>query len=345
MKNSTNNQPPFGSNPEDQLKQMIFGKIKTQLLYVAAELGIADLLSEGPKSVQELSNSTGTHAPSLFRVMRALASQGIFAETEPGLFSITELAEGLKKNVSGSLRDLAVFFGSDWHNKAWSNLLHSVKTGESAFENVFEMNLYEYMEKHADKFAAFNEAMTAISHREADCISKAYDFSNFNTLVDIGGGQGRLLITILKAFPSLKGILFDLPSVFEGGTSLITKEGLEDRCQVVGGSFFESIPRGGDAYIFKNVIHNWDDERAMQILLNCRKAIPSEGRILVAEMIIPSDNSPFFGKIMDIEMLVIPGGVERTENEFRELFARANFNLKQIIPTGLPHSILEGIPV
>jgi len=329
--------------PERRLFRMISAKIDTHLLSVVAELGIADLLKDGPRPIEELAKITDTHAPSLYRVLRALASQEVFIETEPRCFGLTPMAEKLRSDVPGSLRPNALLFCREWHNKAWSNLMHSVKTGECAFDHVYGMKIFDFLEQNQEESSIFNAAMTSGSSNSARQICDAYDFSGLHTLVDVGGGHGMLLSTILKANPGLKGILFDLPSVVEGAHELLDNDGLKDRCQIIGGDFFESVPAGADAYLFKSIIHDWDNERATIVLKNCKKAMTPKSRVLVVDAVIPVDNSPFPNKLTDIEMMVLPGGLERTEEEFGELFLNAGLKMNRIIPTGMTLSIIEGV--
>jgi len=315
------------------------------MIAVAAQFGLADLLNEGPKSVESLADATGTNAPALYRLMRALASEGIFKETDPGYFALTPVAERLRASDPHSLQDYAILFGSDFHYGSLPKLLQSVQTGDSAFEMTFGMNLFEYLHQHPTDATVFNKAMTSVSSQEAVAVSKAYDFSKVRTLVDVGGGHGILLSTILGANPSLKGILFDRPAVVENASVLLQHEGVAARCEIAEGDFFAGIPAGGDAYILKYIIHDWDDTRAQKILENCRKAMGPEGRLLVVDTVIPAKNTPFIGKLKDIVMLAITsGGMERTDVEFQNLFASAGFKLNRIIPTRTIVSIIEGIP-
>lgn len=332
--------------PQAQLMQMITGKAVTQSIFVAAKLGIADLLSEGVQSVDELAAATETDPSSLYRVLRALASLGIFAETDSGYFTLTPLAEPLRENAPESLRDLAIMFGCDWHNRAWSNLLHSVQSGQPAFDLTFGMDLFTYLHENPSQFAVFNNAMTALSRPEAGAICQAYDFSEFDTIVDVGGGHGFLLAEILKANPSLRGILLETPKVVDGTRATMAEAELIDRCQVVAGDFFEEVPEGAEAYILKLILHDWNDEDAHKILQTCREAMAPDGKILVANAVVPPGNEPYIGKLVDMEMMVMtPGGLERTESEFRQLFAEGGFELTRVIPTPSYLFILEGQPL
>ena len=331
--------------PAAQVLRMITGKATTQMLAVAARLGIADLLSEGTRSVEALAAATDTHAPSLYRVLRALAGMGVFAETEPRHFTLTPLAEPLRADAPDSVRGFAVLFGSDWHNRAWSDLLHSVRTGETAFDHAFGEGMFEHLQAHPERFATFNEAMTALSRQDAAAIRQAYDFSGFDVIVDVGGGHGFLLADILREHPGTEGILLDVPEVAAGARATMNEAGVQDRCRVVEGDFFEHVPGGGDAYVLKLILHDWDDERATRILMNCREAMPSDATLLVANSVIPPGNEPYIGKMVDIVMLVMtPGGKERTEDEFRQLFAGAGFELTRTIPTPSYLYLLEGRP-
>lgn len=331
--------------PAAQVLEMVMGKAVTQLLHVAARLGIADLLSDGPQSVDDLADATDTQASSLYRTLRALAGLGVFAETEPRHFSLTSLAEPLRTDASDSVRDFAIMFGSGWHNRAWSNLLHSVRAGEPAFDRAFGEGLFEHLQAFPERLAVFNDAMTSLSRQDAGAVMQAYDFSGFDTVVDVGGGHGFLLAKILSAYPSIRGVLLDVPEVAAGARATVEAAGVQDRCQIVEGDFFESVPEGADAYILKLIIHDWDDERAITILQNCREVMSSDAALLVVNAVVPPGNEPYIGKLVDIEMLVMtPGGKERTEEEFRQLLNEAGFELTRTIPTPSYLYILEGQP-
>jgi hypothetical protein len=310
---------------------------------VAAKLGIADLLKDSPKSCSELATATGTNARSLYRVLRALASLGVFAETEPNHFTLTPLAACLKSDVPNSVRAFVIMLGEE-HYRAWGEFMHSVQTGGSSFEHVYGMNVFEYYAQNPEPAKIFDESMTNFSVIESAAIASSYDFSSIQTLVDVAGGEGLLIASILKSNPTLKGILFDQPYVIERGKPFLAAEGVSERCQLIAGNFFESVPEGGDAYILKHIIHDWDDERAIAILKQCHKVMPENGKVLLAEQVIPPGNEPFMGKLLDLNMLVMaPGGCERTEAEYRALFEKAGFKLTRIVPTQEEVSIIEGI--
>lgn len=325
--------------------QMLTGKWVAASLSVVAELGIADLLVPGEKSVDGLAAAVSAHAPSLYRVMRALASVGVFAETEPGRFTLTPLADCLRSDVPNSMRAFARFVGIPAASRSWEQLMHCVKTGETGLSKVSGVQSpFEYFKTHPEEQAIFDAAMTDNSRQSAPAVAQAYDFGKFRQLVDVAGGRGLLLGTILQQYPQLRGVLLDLPSVIAGARGTLASFGLDGRCQTVGGDFFQAVPEGADAYILKHIIHDWDDERSLTILRNVRKAMDRSGRLLVVETVIAPGNEPSFGKLLDLEMMVIPGGRERTEDEYRDLFKAAGFQLQQIHPTAAPPSVIEGVP-
>ncbi|MBW4550493.1 MAG: methyltransferase [Aphanocapsa sp. GSE-SYN-MK-11-07L] len=326
--------------------QMITGTWVSQCIYAAAKLGIADFLTEGEKSCDELATLTKSHAPSLYRLLRALASLGVFVETAPRQFRLTPLAQCLRSDVSESVRDASILFGGPDHYNAWGNILHSIQTGESGFDNLYGMNIFEYYAQNPEPATVFDRAMTSFSNTEIAAVMGSYDFSSIHRLVDVAGGQGSVLTTILKANPQMEGVLFDLPSVIERAQPQIAQESVADRCQLVAGSFFESLPAGADAYLLKHIIHDWDDQRSIAILKNCYSAMADNGKILVIEQVIPPGNQPFMGKLLDVNMLALaPGGKERTEVEYRALFEAAGFQLTRIVPTQDFVSVVEGVKI
>lgn len=333
--------------PHVAMLQMVGGYRVSQSIYVAAKLGIADLLKDGPKSSDELAKVTGTHASSLYRLLRALASVGVFAEDENSRFGLTPLAAALQTGVPDSVRASTIMFCEQWHWRLWGDLLESVKTGKTAVDHIYgTSNLFEYFMQDLEAGKVFNEAMTSTSVTANDAVVTGYDFSAFRKLVDVGGGEGSLLASILKAYPTVKGVLFDQASAIEDAQEkqYVEAEELKDRCELVAGDFFVSVPTG-DAYILKTVIHNWDDERAVAILNNCRQAMTENGKLLLVELVIPPGNARSFGKFLDIEMLTVCGGCERTASEYSSLLKAAGFNLAQIISTLSPWSVIEAVPV
>lgn len=311
---------------------------------VFAKLGVADLLESGPKTAEELARATDTHAPSLFRVLRALASAGIVKAESEGRFALTPLSQTLVTNAPGSLRWFVTSELGQEHYPAWGNLMHSVKTGEIAFDDFFGMDIWQYFKKNPEDGALFNDSMSGVTAAANEAILSVYDFSQFKKLIDIGGGHGGLITSILKKNPNLKGMLFDAPQVIEGARPRLEAAGVADRCETVAGNFFEAVPAGGDAYMMKWIIHDWDDEKALTILRHIRSQIPSNGRLIVVETVVPETDEPHFSKFFDLNMLVITGGKERTAAEFAELFAAAGFKLLRVIPTDLPTSIIEAEP-
>jgi SAM-dependent methyltransferase len=337
---------PVDSSPRLQLFRLVTGHYVSQALYVAARLGIADQLAHGPRSAADVAQATGTHSASLDRLLRLLASAGVLAVSNDGQFSLTPIGECLRTGVEGSSHAVALLFAGPMM-RSWNELLHSVQTGEVAFERAFGMKPFEYMARHADEAAVFNDAMTSVSSHTAKGVPVAYDFSGFDTVVDAGGGHGVLLAGILKANPKLKGILFELPHVAEGARKHVAALGLSERCQVVAGDFFESVPTGADAYILKSVIHDWNNERSVKILQNCHRAMRPSGKLLLVELVLPSrvDQSlrSLIGTGSDVNMLVNAGGRERTDSDFAELFKAAGFKLTRIVPIeGSLSSVLEG---
>lgn len=331
--------------PAAQLMQMIFAFMTTQAISVAARLSLADLLKDGAKSADELAQASGTQARPLYRLLRALASVGIFAEDDAGLFKLTPLAQPLRSDTPDSLRDFSIFIGADWHWRAWGDLFDSVQSGQPAFEKIYGQAFFEYLGENTGPAQVFNDAMTSISTAASTAVVDGYDFIGINKLVDVGGGHGMLLSSILEKYPQMSGILIDAPSVIPGTKEAIEARGLSGRCEAVGGDFFASVPAGGDAYIMKHIIHDWNDERASTLLQCCRRQMPPEGKLLVVEMVIPEGNAPSFGKLMDLEMLVLLRSFERTEAEYGELFNRSGFKLTRIVPTKSAYSVIEGVPI
>jgi hypothetical protein len=335
-------QKPKDLSSPETLIQMITGFWVSQAIYAVAKLGIADLVKEGPKPCEDLAQAAGMHPRMLYRLLRALASVGVFREDKAGRFGLTPLAEYLQSGVPGSLRSFAIM-QSELQYRAYGELLHSVKTGETAFNLVCGQELFPYLTQHPTAAAVFDEAMTNYTMQVAPAILAAYDFSQFGMLVDVGGGYGTLLTAILTAHPALRGVLFDLPHVAEDAKKRLAAAGLAERCAITAGDFFAAVPASGDAYLLKWIIHDWDDERAVTLLKNCHQAMAARGKLLVIEAVIPPGNTPFLHKWMDLTMLVIVGGHERTEADYRALFEAAGFKLTQIIPTSSEMSIIEGM--
>ncbi len=331
--------------PRDALLRMTNAFQASQAIHVAATLGIADLLEDGPRSADELAEATGTHATTLYRLLRALASVGVFAEETDGRFGSTPLAEYLRTDAPGSLRGWAMYIGQPSFWTSWGRLLDSVRTGEPAFPEVNGTNAWEYLAAHPEESAIFDAAMTGLSAGVVEAVVQSYDFSGIGVLVDVGGGEGTLLAAILAANPALRGILFDQPHVVARAEDLLARTGVVDRCEVVSGSFFEAVPGGADAYLLKSIIHDWDDPAAIEILRKCRAAIAETGKLLLVEFVIEAGNEPDRAKFSDLNMLVMLGGRERTADDFGRLYAEAGFRLTDIIRTGSAFAVIEGVPV
>jgi O-methyltransferase domain/Dimerisation domain len=331
------------ASPAAAMTQLVLGCLVSQAVCVAAKLGVADLLAEGPKGAGELAEATGAHARSLYRLLRTLASVGVFRELPDARFELTPMSECLRADAPGTLRDAAIFMGEEWHWRVWGHTIESVRTGGSAWERAHGSEIFPWFAAHPEESAVFDRAMTSFSNLATAAVVKAYDFGGFETLVDVAGGHGLLLSEILRANPRLRGVLFDQPHVIEGASAFLSSKDLSERCEAAGGDFFESVPAGADCYVMKHIIHDWDDERAVSILKNVARAMRDGGRLLIVEMVLPPANVPHLGKVLDIEMLTSPGGVERTEEEYRELLDRAGLRLARVVPTESPYSIVEAV--
>jgi len=325
-----------------QIGQMIVGNWVSQLIYVAAKLDIAGLLKDGARSVNELAGATKTHRGTLYRVLRALAGMGIFAEQKDGKFAMTPLAQPLRGDVPGSQRAMAIM-NAEICYPAYGSLLDSVKTGATAFENVFGKPVFDWMQTHEESAKVFDDAMVAVHGRETGAVIEAYDFAGVNTLADVGGGNGSLLFAVLQRHGAMRGVLFDLPGVIERAKLALKKAGIAERCQAVGGSFFETIPSGADAYMLRHIIHDWDEDKCVTILKNIGRAMKSGAKVLLIETIIPPGNEPSFGKLLDITMLTVPGGMERTEAEYHALLERAGLKIAKIVKTNADVSVIEAV--
>lgn len=331
--------------PADTVRQMVLSFRTTCLLYVAAELGLADFLHDGAKDSAELATVTETNAAALHRVLHGLVQIGVFRLDEDDRFGLTPLGECLRSGVPGSQRGLARMFGHEAFWRPWGNLLHSVRTGETAFGHTFGHTLFEHLTAEPEFVPIFNAGMAGSSTAITDALVAAYDFGRFATVVDVGGGTGSLLTTILRAHPQPRGVLFDLPHSRERAEEAIAQADLAGRCTFAGGDFFAGVPDGGDAYVLKLVLHDWDDERSAAVLGQCRRAMAPGGTLLVMEHVLPAGNEPALDAVMmDITMLIQVGGRERSEAEYGHLLERSGFRLTRVIPTGSPLRIVEGMP-
>ena len=315
-----------------------------QTVRVAAKLGIADQLEDGPKTAADLAEAVGAHAGALRRLLRVLVGLGLLDEQSDGRFALTATGDGLRTRAPVSLRAYAVMLGEDWMWRALGDLLHTVRTGEPAFAHVNGVPLYRYLGDHAEAAAVFDAAITDRARQENPAIVSAYDWPD-GTIVDVGGGQGSLLAAVLARNANARGIVFEMPHVAAAAAKLIDEAGLGSRCEARAGDFFEHVPEGGDLYLLRRVLHGQDDERAVAILRNCRAAMDSLGRILVIEHVLGSSDVPTWGGMLDLQMLVLSaGGRERDEAEYRALFTAAGLRLHRFIPTACSTSLIEAAP-
>ncbi len=325
------------ASPSQQILRMGLGFVTSQALRAVAELGIADLLASGEQTADELAKASGVNADALYRTLRLLASEGVFREISLRRFAQTELSATLRSDLPESPRDFVRMINSEPY-QAFEDLLHPIKTGGTAFEHVFGAPRFDWLDAHPEKTALFQRAMIALSQGANEAVAEAYDFTPFKRVIDVGGGLGQLLSAILARNPHLVGVLFDRLANVEAAKSGLG--GPLPRTEFVAGSFFEAVPKGGDVYILKRVIHDWDDDRAANILRNCRAAMPPSGRVLVAERITGEGNDPDLNKYLDIVMLAVTGGVERTEQQFAQLLARSGLRLERVVPTRAGMSVL-----
>lgn len=329
-------------SPIATLHQMIGGAMVSQMLAQAARLAIADQLAAGPLGTDELARRVGAHPTALYRTLRALASCGVFKENADASFELTPIGALLRDDVPGSLRMWAMMNGSPWYWKAMGHAGYSITTGEPSFEEIFGKGTFQYFQDNPEAGALFYATMSRFSNELIPHLLSSYDFSSYKHLIDVGGGHGTLLSAILDAVPTIKGTLFDLPFVIN---AVAQRHNLSaPPFNLASGDFFESVPAGGDGYLLKYIIHDWNDEQAERILLNCRKAMGETGRVLLFEHVVRPPNEPCSGKMLDLTMLLLEGGRERNAEEFTALFARAGLQLSRIIPVLGSFSVVEGVP-
>jgi hypothetical protein len=331
--------PPFMS-----MLQMLHGLHFSTCISCLAQLGIPDLVEAGPRSAEELAAQVGAQPQALYRLMRATASIGILAEGADGKFSETPLSAVLRSNAKPSARSFAMMGGREWHMRGWERLEYTVRTGKTALDEVYGMAAFEYLFSHPAEMQIFSDAMTEFSMMDSPAVAEAYSFDGIRSIVDVGGGHGLLLANILRRNPHMRGTLYEVPPVIEGARNgpLLP---LMDRCTLTSGDMFTSVPGGADAYIMKHIIHDWPDEVCVKILTACRQGVNPGGKLLVADSVIQPGNEFSIGKIMDIQMMLFPGGRERTEEQFRELLAASGWRLNRIISTAASESIVEGVPI
>ena len=332
------------ANPQILMTQLLFGKQLTYCLSGVARLGVADQMGATPMPIEEIAAKTGAHAPSLYRVMRALAGMGVFRE-EPGKrFALTPAGELLKSDAPGTVRYFAMMFGDQWTTRAYEHFADCLRTGQDGVSQAFGKHVFDLLAERPEQLATFQAAMTSGSTMAGKAITAAYDFNGIERLADVGGGHGALLATILRRYPEMQGVLFDRSEIVAGVPD-DRFAGCEGRISIEAGSFFERVPDGCDAYIMKHIIHDWGDEQCRTILELMREKLPKQGRVLVCDMVVSGDAGPTPAKLLDIEMLVMTvGGKERSEAEFRELFASAGLKLNRIVPTERPICVVEAVP-
>lgn len=341
-------------NPETRsadlpsLRSLITGYEASQVIYVAARLGVADLLAEGPRTAEDLAEALRVDAGALHRVLHALAALGLLAHLGGSRYALTRSGARLRDGVPGSLRAVALLAGERSYH-AWGGLLHSVQTGETAFRHVFGVGTFDYMAAHPEIAGFYNEAMAAGAAERAAAVVAAYDFSGSGTVVDVGGGHGTLLVAILSANSGVRGVLFERESVTIGARARIEAAGLSSRCAVVSGDFFQSVPGDGDLYLLSHIIHNWDDQRSGKILASCRAAMSPGAKLLILEQVLPERFAPSRAAVQaamaDLHMLAITGGQERTAGEYQGLLAATGFTLTSVTGTGVAESLVEGVPI
>lgn len=325
--------------PQAVVMQMAMGFIVSQALAVAARLRIADFLKDGAKTADELAALTATHSPSLYRLLRALASVGVLRKDGENRFSNTALGDCLRSDHPQSMRAALNMMGDPEHWNAHGNMTQSVRTGEIAFDYTFGMPVFPYFAQNPQAAKVFDESMTSFSAAVAEAVSSAYNFSEAKTIADIAGGHGILLAKVLQKNPNAKGVLFEQPQVLEG--NILEQEGVAERCETVSGDFFAEIPVVADIYLMKFIIHDWNDEQSIQILSNLAKSAPKGAKLLLVETVVEEDdNAPSLSKIMDLNMLVMTGGKERTATEYAALFKKTGFRLEKVYPTA-PLQIVE----
>ena len=330
---------------KQQLMQISNGFLLTACLHVGAKLNIAELVASGPRPVESLAKQTGMNADALYRVLRALVSIGIFSEPQPRTIGLSPAAELLRTGVADSMRDLVVWVTNPFVMQVSSDLMYSVETGKPAIEHLYGKPAFECFTSMPEFGRAFNEGMTAISADLAPAVLDAYDFAGVETLMDVAGGHGYFLCEALRRHPRMKGMLLDLPAVVEGAKCTMCEMRVDDRCQPVAGNFFEHIPSGADAYFMQHILHDWTDEEALKILGHVHQALAGkpQGRLIVVDTVLPEDARPHPGKLLDLLMLMFPGGRERSESQWGELLGKAGFGITKIVPTKGPDSVIEAV--
>jgi hypothetical protein len=324
-----------------QVIQMATAYVVSRAVYVCAKLGIADLLAAGARESDDLARACGANPGALYRLLRTMAMVGLFTEVSPRRFALTDMGRTLQTGAPGAAHSTVMALAGGWSWASWGELEHAVRTGEPGAEKALGLGMFDFFAKNPQEAAWFNDAMIGFHGAEPAAVAKAYDFRDLKILVDVGGGTGGLIAAILQSTPGLKGVLYDLPHVQGPAQQRIAQLGLADRCTVAAGSFFESVP-AGDGYILSHIIHDWDEGECLKILANCRRANP-KAKLMIVEMVIPPGDEPHPGKMLDLIMLNVPGGMERTSEEYRELLRKAGYRMTRVVPTPSPVSVVEAV--
>ena len=327
----------------ERVLQLGTGFIFTAALQTFVRLRIPDALANGPRPISELAAEASVNADALYRVLRVLVTVGVVQELPGKVFAPTAISEMLRSDVPGSMRDMVLWMGNPFHFKVWGELGYSVETGKPAVDHVYGKSCFDAIFGDPEIACDFNNAMSSLSRRIAPALLEAYDFSGVGTMVDIAGGHGAVLCEVLSRYPKMKGILFDMPNVIQEATCHICNLKMDDRCQTLSGDFFEHVPAGGDAYYMQHIIHDWDDEPALKILANCRQAMGGrrDAVLLIVDSVVPQNSEPHMSKWLDLEMLLMPGGRERTESEWHALMSKAGFEITRMIPMKAAESVIE----
>lgn len=334
-----------GLPPHLEVIQMASEIWTARAVYAAARLGLADIFSNGPLTAEAVAQNTGMDARSMYRLLRALASRGLFTEVEPRRFALTDLGTALRSGAPGGARAMVLTIGGDWQWKAWDHFFDALKTGQPGLRKAFGVGLFEYLAAHPDDSARYDEAMMGFYSAVGPAVVAAYDFSPFKAVADLGGGTGTLLANILRANEQLCGTVFELSYAAPRARETVEKLGLAARCDVMEGDFFKGVPSGYDVYILSHVLHDWNDEQALAILHNCRAAVGKDSKLLIVEAVLPPGDIPHPGKLIDLLMLTVTGGLERTTDEYGHLLEAAGFKLTRVVPTAIPQSVVEAVPV
>jgi hypothetical protein len=330
--------PPFA------LLELAMGSMVTQAIYVAAELRFAEALVDGPLHPADLAQKVGAHEEAVARVLRLLATQGIFEGQEDGTYALTPMADALRADHPMSMRDIAVLMGHPIHWEDWGNFLETVRTGEPGLPKLRGMGAFEYLEQNPEYGAVFINGMGSMSNTETFPVAAAYDFTQFGTVVDFCGGQGGLLAGILQSAPDAKGILADPRVAGNGAVEFLASQGVAERVTTHDGGLFDPVVTGGDAYVLKHIVHDWPEDKALEILRNVRAAIPEHGKLLLVEMVPTEDNEPHSAKLVDLWLMLLVGGKERTKAQYADLLSRAGFKLERVVETAAAVSVIEAVP-